>query len=63
MLEPTNQLCGTVRGRRLTDSELVRVVRHILAEEEKPLHSSQTYTNAANDEQQVSITSSNQNQA
>ena len=63
MLELANQLCGTVRGRRLSDSELIKVVRHILDEEEKPVHFSQTYTNTADDEQHISITSSNEDMA
>jgi hypothetical protein len=60
MLESTNQLCGTVRGRRLTDSELINAVRRIINEEQKMICFSHTPTDAIDNNQQVSITSLNQ---
>jgi hypothetical protein len=63
MSESTNQLCGTVRGRRLTDAELIRVVHRILTGEGKPVYSHTIYTNVADNTQEAHITSSNHDQA
>jgi hypothetical protein len=63
MSESTNQLCGTVRGRRLSDAELVKAVSRFIAKEQEMICFTHIPTDAADKNQQVSITSLNQNQA
>jgi hypothetical protein len=53
MSESANQLCGTVRGRRLTDSELVKAVHRVMDEEPKMVCFSHTSTDAVNNKQQI----------